>query len=78
MPYITCPNGKTYSRYSNENEAKECIANEKKHNQEILQACLETPSCKEKLEFDKIALSTIILTLIVISAFTIYKVLKNK
>lgn len=47
MPYITCPDGQTYSRYNQSEYVKWCICNEKRVNIEKHEACMKDPSCKE-------------------------------
>jgi len=53
MPYITCPDGKIYSRYDNSDYVKWCICNEKKEAQDKFNACMLDPKCKENYEYEK-------------------------
>jgi hypothetical protein len=46
MPYITCPDGKTYSRYDQSEYVKWCICNEKHVQEQKFNECMQDPKCK--------------------------------
>jgi len=48
MPYITCPNGKTYSRYDQSPYVCDCIKKQEKYHDSLDAACLQDPKCIEK------------------------------
>jgi hypothetical protein len=48
MPYITCPDGKTHSRYDQSDYVKWCICDEKEQQQKKFNECMENPECKEE------------------------------
>ena len=54
MPYITCPDGKTYSRYDSSKYVKTCIADQKAQQQAQQQACLQDTACAAKMETNKL------------------------
>lgn len=80
MPYVTCPDGKTYSRYDQSDYVKWCICNEKEQEQKKFQECMEDPICKKeylhKQEVSKNILiygGGIMLTLLVIIFWKLFK-----
>lgn len=73
MPYITCPDSKTYSRYSSKPYVKQCIAEQKQKQQEKIQACLESPACKEQATFNGVFLFSGFLLITLCLFFLFYK-----
>ena len=71
MPYITCPDGNTYSRYSSKPYVKQCIAEQKQ--QEKIQACIESPACKELATFNGVFLFSGFLLITLCLFFLFYK-----
>jgi hypothetical protein len=53
MPYITCPDGKTYSRYDQSDYVKWCICNEKSLQQKKFNVCMADPKCRAEYEWKK-------------------------
>ena len=61
MPYITCPDGQTYSRYDQSKYVKWCICNEKEQQQKKFNECMKDPTCKkEHLQRKETSLNIII------------------
>lgn len=76
MPYITCENGKTYSRYDNSEHVQGFIALE---NQEIIEqsiACGKSQECIDRHEVSTIVCSGLIAIILISLAIMTYKVCK--
>ncbi len=50
MPYITCPNGRTYSRYDQSEYVKWCICQENEYYRQQHLKCMKDPECKAKYD----------------------------
>ena len=50
MPYITCPDGNTYSRYDQDPYVQDCICQEKEAQQKEYNECMADPHCKANRE----------------------------
>jgi len=48
MPYIHCPDGRTYSRYSQTEYVKWCICNEREQSEKKFNECMQDPNCKKQ------------------------------
>lgn len=79
MPYITCKDGKTYSRYDASEYAQNCIALEKKETTIQTTACNRSQECigAQASEFVFIGFVGIILILITIMAYKFFKTSKD-
>ena len=81
MPYITCPDGKTYSRYNQSEYVKWCICNKKEQQQNKFNECMQDPTCKkEYLQKQETSKNTLIygsgLSLILVT-FLFWKLIKS-
>jgi hypothetical protein len=50
MPYITCPDGKTYSRYDQSEYVQNCICEQEAAEKKEFQECMQDPTCKKEYE----------------------------
>ena len=50
MPYITCPDGKTYSRYDDSPYVEWCKCEEKREKYKAEVACQKDPACLKERE----------------------------
>lgn len=80
MPYITCPDGNTYSRYSTSKYVSWCKATEKKRRHDELVECLSDPKCKDEYNSrqqntkDLLCIGVpIIITVFVVLVYLLYK-----
>jgi hypothetical protein len=53
MPYITCPDGKTYSRYDTSPYVCDCIRKERAYYDSLNSVCLQDPKCVAERKLDK-------------------------
>lgn len=73
MPYITCPDGKTYSRYDSNTEVKTCISNQKSAYQAKHAACMKDTICKENYDFNSNLALGISITFVIFTIILIFK-----
>ena len=59
MPYITCKDGKTYSRYDQSEYVKKCICEEKEAQEREFKECMQDPACKKDYENKQFVSKTI-------------------
>ena len=53
MPYITCDDGHTYSRYDKSLYVKDCIQKENQRRDSLYRQCTLDPLCKHRREVAK-------------------------
>lgn len=81
MPYITCKDGKTYSRYDQSPYVKQCICEEQKFYTEEKAKCDLDPECVKKREsqYDSIIFTLIFILIIIgVLLFTLIKDITNE
>jgi len=59
MPYITCKNGRTYSRYDQSKYVKKCICEEREAQWREFRECMQDPACKKEYEHERFVSKTI-------------------
>lgn len=62
MPYITCPDGKTYSRYDQSEYVKKCMCEEKAEQEKKFQECMKDPKCKKEYEHQQFIAKSFLIT----------------
>lgn len=50
MPYIKCPDGRTYSRYDQSEYVRWCIKCEKDQEDFQYRLCMSDPACRQQME----------------------------
>lgn len=60
MPYITCDDGRTYSRYDNTPYVCDCIKKERAFYDSLDRVCMQDPICRAKNENLKIGLEVVV------------------
>jgi len=78
MSYVTCPDGKIYSRYDQSKYVKWCICNEKKQQQKRVNECMQNPTCKNRREMEENVIVYGSVFLIGLFAFLLYKLINKK
>lgn len=73
MPYITCSNGKTYSRYSADPYVRECISVQNTASSAARDKCLLDEECRGELNI----IATGIVVLVIILFVLLYLCLKD-
>ena len=84
MPYIKCPDGKTYSRYDNSEYVTWCKCNESRINDSInkirklqYDKCTLDPNCLKKRNDSEFKENCIILIISIIFVYLFYKIIKS-
>lgn len=81
MPYIKCPDGKTYSRYDQSDYAEWCICNEQAQRDKIFTECMEDPTCKKEYLHNQDVSKSIALfgsgIIVMLLIFIFYRTLKT-
>jgi hypothetical protein len=76
MPYITCKDGKTYSKYDQSEYVKKCICEEDAYYKKKYTECMANPNCKK--EYDEKGYTMFGLIFVLILACIIFGVFKTK
>ncbi len=81
MPYIECPNGKTYSRYDNSPYVVWCIKHEDSMERANYLACTLDPVCKAKRDKrdqrDILIIKGLIILVVFVIAVVLYNIFKD-
>lgn len=75
MPYITCKDGNTYSRYDTSSYVKKCICEEEQYFKEQRVKCDNDPNCVKLREQQMMVVSITLVCFIVVIALTIRKII---
>jgi len=60
VPYITCKDGKTYSRYDQSEYVKKCICEENEAQEREFKECMQDPTCKKDYEHKQFVAKTFV------------------